>query len=49
MQRQLELGLCSELPPQAITSTWWFWSIIGAAAVGIAVSISIAATMPGAN
>lgn len=46
-EKQFALGLCSELPPQPpVTSRWWFWTIIGAAAVGTAVTVAVAAAHP---
>jgi tetratricopeptide (TPR) repeat protein len=41
VQRQVELGLCSELSPEPITKRWWFWTILGAVSVGIAVSFAV--------
>ena len=48
VQRQLARGLCAELPlgPPPVTSRWWFWTIMGAASVGIAISIAVGATPP---
>lgn len=42
VQRQFAMGLCAELPPgpPPVTSRWWFWTIMGAAAVGTAVSVA---------
>ena len=46
-EKQFALGLCSELPPEPpVTSRWWFWTIIGAAAVGTAVTVAVAAAHP---
>ncbi len=46
-QKQFALGLCAELPPEPpVTSRWWFWTIIGAAAVGTAVTVAVAAAHP---
>ena len=44
VQRQFAKGLCADLPlgPPPVTSRWWFWTIIGAASVGIAASIAVA-------
>ena len=42
-QRQ-ELTTNPSLPPVTpVTSRWWFWTIVGAATVGTAVAISVAA------
>ena len=46
VQRQVARGLCAELPlgPPPVTSHWWFWTIIGAASVGVAITIAVGAT-----